>query len=139
MVPAKTASPPQPLAPDHPPRTETRSRDNPPLAVFMPLAGFLILLALSTILDPTRGRLPAAGSLAIFAAAVAGCACLATPGVAILLAICAWLDYDGFVVGREGTLSWHGGPDLVRMVVLAAVTVVVLTARHLLRRRERSR
>src|SRR5204863_6238005 len=111
-----------------PAATEKPPRDSPPLAVFMPLVGFLVLLALSAILDPTRGHLPAAASLAIFAAVLAGCACLATPGVATLLAICAWLDYDGFVVGREGSLSWHGSPDVVRIVVLAAVTVVVLTS-----------
>jgi hypothetical protein len=139
-VPAtKTASPQQPHLPQHPTASEQRTRDNPPLAVFMPLVGFLVLLALTAILDPTRGHLPAAASLAIFAAVVAGCACLATPGVAVLLAICAWLDYDGFVLGREGTLSWHGSADLVRIIILAAATVVVLTGRHLLRQRRRGR
>ncbi len=105
----------------------------------MPLNGFLVLLALAAILDPTRGRLPASASLAIFAAVVAVCAWLSTPGVAILLASCAWLDYDGFVVGRQGVLSWHGSADLVRIVVLAASAVVVLASRHLLGQRGRSR
>jgi hypothetical protein len=45
--------------------------------------------------------------------------------------VCAWLDFDGFVIGREGTLRWHGATDAVRLGILVgcAVVTVALKAR----------
>jgi K+-sensing histidine kinase KdpD len=111
------------------PSTGPRLRVDPPLAVYMPLLGFLALLGLSTLLDAGRGQVPRAVSLCVFAAAVAGCALLARPASALLLAGCGWLDYDGFVIGQQGTLHWHGSQDAMRMAVLFGSALVVLALR----------
>lgn len=137
MPPTRTAAPaPEQAEPQVP---ELGSRLNPPLAAYVPLAGFLVLLALSAVLGDARHAVPAAASLTLFAVAVAGCSAVATVGTTVLLIGCAWLDYDGFVVGRAGTLSWHGRADAVRIAVLAgtALTVLALRAGH--RHRSRSR
>jgi hypothetical protein len=105
----------------------------PPLSAFVPLVGFLLLLTLAAVLDPTRGHLPTPVSLAMFVTAVAGCSLVATPSVAFLLAGCAWFDYDGFVAGRDGTLSWHGSTDVARVAMLAGAALAVLVLRRIVR------
>ena len=123
-----------------PPRTviEELDYDEPrpvtaPLGAVVPLAGFLGLLALSVIFDSTRWHAPAALSLGAFAVAVAVCALAARPMVIVLLAACAWLDYDGFVAGHEGTLHWHAASDAVRVAVLFGTPLAALAVRGMLR------
>jgi K+-sensing histidine kinase KdpD len=107
----------------------------PPVAALVPLAGFLVLLGLAVGFDPSRTHVAWQASLAVFGAAVFDLAVMARPGVALLLAACAWFDYDGFVVGHQGTLHWHGGTDVVRLVVLVGSALVALTIRSAVRLR----
>lgn len=107
----------------------------PPLAVFVPLIGFLVLLGLATIFSAVRDDVPTAASLVGFAVAVAGCAWFATLPVTLLLTGCAFMDYDGFVLDQQGQLSWHGRADAVRLVVLSAIAVATQVARRVNRRR----
>src|SRR5690242_5605852 len=50
---------------------------------------------------------------------VAFAASVADPVAAVVTAVVAFLLFDGFVVGHEGNLAWHGDADLVRFGVLA--------------------
>lgn len=113
-----------------------QARVDPRIAAYVPLAGFLALLTLAAILGDARGDVPDAVSLALFALALASCSAIATSTTALLLAGCAWLDYGGFVIGRQGSLSWHGTTDVTRILVLAATVLVVLTLRWTWRRRQ---
>lgn len=113
-----------------------QARVDPPIAVYVPLAGFLALLTLAAILGDARGGVPDAASLALFALALASCSTIATSMTALLLAGCAWLDYDGFVIGRQGSLTWHGTADVTRILVLAGSTLLVLTLRRAWWRRQ---
>jgi hypothetical protein len=108
---------------------------NPPRAAYVPLAGFLVLLALSAVLTEAGDEVPRGASLAMFAVAVAGCSALATFGTTALLTACAWLDYDGFVTGSQGSLSWHGRADVIRIGVLAGTALAVWALRAARRRR----
>ena len=106
-----------------------------PVAALVPLAGFITLLALSVVFDSSR-HLPATLALATFALTVGVCAGLANVGVAFLLAGCAFLDYNGFVLAHaDGSLHWHGTPDLVRLGVLAGSALGTLLVRRALRSR----
>lgn len=105
----------------------------PPLAALMPLVGFLVLLGLAVAFDPSRTHVTWQVSFGVFAAAELVFALVAQVGVALLLAACAWFDYDGFVVGHQGALQWHGATDVVRIVVL----VCCVLAAFALRRAER--
>jgi hypothetical protein len=104
-----------------------------PVAALVPLAGFLVLLGLAVVFDPSHTHVAWQVSFGAFAGAVFVFAAVARAGVALLLAACAWLDYDGFVVGREGTLHWHGDIDLVRLLVLVGCGLAALTIRKALR------
>jgi hypothetical protein len=103
------------------------------------LIGFLVLFALTTVFGATRAEVPRPVALAALAAALAGCAVAATPPVTVLLTICAFMDYDGFVAGRHGQLSWHGGQDAIRIAVLVAGAVVGAVVRLGRSKKARSR
>lgn len=101
--------------------------------MFVPLIGFLLLFTLATLSDAIRGDVPTPASLAVFAVALAGCAVAATAPVTVLLTACAFMDYDGFVSGQHGQLSWHGSSDAVRLAVLAGAAfagAVLRRTRH---------
>jgi K+-sensing histidine kinase KdpD len=101
-----------------------------PRAPLVPLAGFIGLLGLSVVFDPTHVHVGWEVSFAVFAAAVVSCAAVSTPIVALLLSVCAWLDFDGFVVGHEGTLRWHGTTDVLRVGVLVGCAVLTFLVKH---------
>lgn len=65
----------------------------------------------------------------LVAAAVVGFAAL-TVDVRALAGIVAlsWLLVNGFLIDRFGTLSWHGSPDLVRLMLLVLAGAVGLGA-----------
>jgi K+-sensing histidine kinase KdpD len=102
----------------------------------MPLVAFLVLLALCVVFDPTRVHVAWQLPFAVFAAVVVVCASVTEPAMALLLSLCAWLDFNGFVVGTEGTLSWHGNNDGVRLAVLIGCALLTIAARRLHRTRE---
>jgi hypothetical protein len=108
----------------------------PPLAVFVPLIGFLVLLGLATIFSAARDDVPTAASLVGFALAVAGCAWFATLPVTLLLTACAFMDYDGFVLDQQGQFSWDGRADAARLLVLSAVAITTQIARRMHHRRQ---
>jgi K+-sensing histidine kinase KdpD len=97
-----------------------------PHAPLVPLAGFIGFLGLSVVFDPAHVHVSWEVSFAVFAGAVVACAVMSTALVAFLLSLCAWLDFDGFVVGHEGTLRWHGTTDSVRLGVLIGCALVTL-------------
>jgi hypothetical protein len=103
------------------------------LPAFVPLGGFLALLGLSAVLGAVHGHPAADLSLGPFAVLVGALSLLARPAVALLLAGCAWLDYDGFVADRNGTLTWHGTADTVRVLVLIGVALAALVVRRVWR------
>jgi hypothetical protein len=111
----------------------------PPLAAFIPLIGFLVLLGLAAIFSAARDELPTAASLIGFTVAVAGCAWFATLPVTLLLTACAFMDYDGFVLDQQGQLSWHGRADALRLVILSAVAITTQVARRIHHRRQDAR
>jgi hypothetical protein len=100
------------------------------LPALVPLVGFLVLIGLAAVLSAARGHTAADLSLALFALAVGALSLLARPSIAMLLAGCAWLDYDGFVIGRDGSLVWHGTIDAVRAIVLVGVALGALLVRR---------
>jgi MFS family permease len=54
--------------------------------------------------------------------------------VALLgVVVLAWLVTNGFLVDRFGQLSWHGSPDLYRMMVLVIVGALGLAVGELYR------
>jgi hypothetical protein len=106
--------------------------------VFAPLIGFLVLFTLATLFDATRGEISATVSLAVFAIALAGCAFVATVPVTGLLTACALMDYDGFVSGQNGQLSWHGSSDAIRLAVLVGAAAGGVAVRRVRLSRKRA-
>jgi K+-sensing histidine kinase KdpD len=94
------------------------------------LIGFLVLLGLATAFGAARGQVAPPVSLVLFAVALAGCALMASVPVALLLTACAVMDYDAFVVGQHGQLSWHGTADGVRIAVLVGVAAAAVLVRR---------
>jgi hypothetical protein len=103
------------------------------------LIGFLILFALATLFEETRGDVPGSVSLAVFAVALGGCALIATVPVTTLLTACAFMDYDGFVSGQHGQLSWHGRADALRLVVLVSAAAAAAACRWVRARKRTTR
>jgi K+-sensing histidine kinase KdpD len=97
------------------------------------LAGFLTFLSLSVGFESSR-HISRSLALATFALGVTVCAALVRAGAAFLLAACAFLDFNGFVVGdTDGSLHWHGTADVVRLGVLFACACGALLMRRALR------
>lgn len=64
-------------------------------------------------------------SVVLLAAAVAGVSAVSTPAAAIATATVSWFLYDGFVLGRHGTLAFTA---LSAWAALVLVSVAVVTA-----------
>jgi hypothetical protein len=98
--------------------------------------GFLTLFALATLFNATRNQVPASISLVVFALGLGACALIATVPVTMLLTACAFMDYDGFVSGQHGQLSWHGSSDALWLIVFVSAAVAAASWR---RARDRKR
>jgi hypothetical protein len=98
--------------------------------VFVPLIGFLALFTLATVLDAARGEVSGVISLVLFAGVLGGCAVVASGPVTSLLTACAFMDYEGFVVGQQGQLSWHGTADILRLAALVGAAVTGWFVHH---------
>jgi hypothetical protein len=112
---------------------EPSLRTEAPVAALVPLVGFLVFLGLSVVLDMARHHVPWPVSFAPFVVALIVCCAVATPLVALLLTACAWLNYDGFVAGHEGTLHWQGTADAIRICVLIGCALLTMLIRSSLR------
>jgi hypothetical protein len=49
----------------------------------------------------------------------------AGPPVGAASALYGWLFFDGFIVGRQAHLAWHGVIDLDRILVLAGTALAI--------------
>jgi K+-sensing histidine kinase KdpD len=84
---------------------------------------FLVLAALVTAL-----QMPTMAAEAAFGVVIVVMAWRSTPAQAAVTALLAFLFVNGFVLGAQGTLSWSGEEDLVRLgaFVLLALAVSAL-------------
>lgn len=89
--------------------------------------GFTLTLAAAAVLSELRPDSYA--GLVVMAVICAVCGwSTRISGVAVTAGI-SWLMLDGFVVGHEGQLSWHGTSDVVRLAVLFACALAVSAIR----------
>jgi hypothetical protein len=99
--------------------------DPPPSLATRMAAAFASNAALTAILAVAHLSGHLGWSLAAFAAVTVGMSCWAGLRVGLFSAACAWMFYDGFIVGRHAHLAWHGTADLARIALLVGIALVV--------------
>jgi len=85
-----------------------------------PMAAFTGSLTLAAVLVSVGGSRHHALGLAGFALVAGAAAAVAPLATAPVIAAITWMFNDGFLVGSNGTLAWHGAQDGWRLAILAS-------------------
>lgn len=96
-----------------------------PAGINLGLGAVLVVAAVlvAAVVPPAHGY----WRFGLVAAAVGSFAALTVDRTALLgVALIAWLLADGFLVNRDGELSWHGSSDIWRTMLLVAAGIAGL-------------
>ena len=113
-------------------------KDDPRLATaFAAGIGFAVTLTCAAVMTQLRTQVSPTIDLGIFAAVTWLAGWWMTGLGTVITAVLAFLMLNGFVVDQYAVLRWHGGPDVVRLVVLLGCAGASAAARELLLRHRR--